>query len=167
MPRLDVRSPREARFAYFDSRPPHSVLYTPSLRIMASLLIGPDPVGKAPDTRPPVLAILDTGAAISIFPHSVWGDFPRGVYEILNPAELPAGRVHPRGQLLAQEYTYDFARLSVAVADGAGRRLRSVPVIAQFMHEGYRLSHPLVGLSESVLSNRVLRRQYASDAPFE
>lgn len=131
---------------------------------MASLLIGPDPVGKSPDARQPILAILDTGAAISIFPHSVWADFPRTVYQILNPAELPAGRVHPRGQLLAQEYTYDFARLAVGVADGVGRRLRAVPVVAQFMHEGFRLSHPLIGLSESVLSNRVLGRQYVADA---
>lgn len=167
MPRLYLRNYNAAHFEFFDSRPPHRRQRTPSLRLVARILIGPDPPGRAGDSRERFDAIVDTGAPLSMFPHAFWSLFPSDAYERLNPANVPSGQTFPTGLLIGGRYEYEFGRVWVGVIDDDGRRLPALPVVAQLMRPGHTLGRPIIGMSESVLTGRTLTRRYSADARHE
>jgi hypothetical protein len=111
VPRLYLRNYNAAHFEYFDSRPPHHRLRTPSLRLVARILIGPEPLHRQRDDRERIEAVIDTGAPISVFPHAVWSLFPSTAYERLNPANVPAGQTFPTGVVIGGRYEYEFGRV--------------------------------------------------------
>jgi hypothetical protein len=166
VPRLIVRQETSSdgrlySFDYVDPAAPEATRRIPGLRLLARVLFGPD-------TRPWVEAIIDTGAAISVIPHRFWSRLPPGECVRLLPAGLPAGDTHRRSNILGRPYTYQFGRLHVAVIDTEGRRLRAVPVVGQLVEEpDHPLDRPIMGLSESVLTGRTLRRNYSARFPFE
>lgn len=157
MPRLTVHPVGE--YPYLSPTPPYIVHRIPAFRVLATLLIGQDPPPGLPDDREEVQAIVDTGAPISVFPR-VWWEPYRSMIQFLNPAMGPVGAPLPTATVAGGVgIPYQLGRLWMGVVDADERRLRAVPIVAQFlMQSPVGLRRPLVGLRGGVLDGRWLRR---------
>ncbi len=127
----------------------------PRLRL-ETLLDFSSPAGTGAATSPILRdALIDTGAALSVFPEREWRKWEERV-EWLAWAGQNVGGAVPRVRVLGGNYPYRVGRVSVAAFDVDGRRLPPVPVVGQFAEDGGSLSRILVGLHGSILDGRRL-----------
>jgi hypothetical protein len=162
-----VNEPRHTPIRYFDETGRLHEL--PLLRLRADILIGTDPARPSDDRRPQFPAIVDTGAPVTVFPKRVWERFQPAITRFRGADERPFS-----GSAGGRHFTYFVGRVSVAVADLFGRRLRAVPVLAQFREddipEGQPRAAVLLGLAGGILEGRTLTRwptveRYDPDLP--
>ncbi|HKI34706.1 MAG TPA: hypothetical protein VKA46_22810 [Gemmataceae bacterium] len=150
-----VNEPRQNPIRYFDETGQLHEL--PLLRLRADILIGTDPARSAEDRRPQFPAILDTGAPLSVFPKRVWQRFEPAITRLRVADERPLA-----GSAGGRRFTYFLGRVSVAVTDLFGRRLRAVPVLAQFREDDIPEGEPRaavpLGLGDGILEGRALTR---------
>jgi hypothetical protein len=127
----------------------------PRLRLQTLLDFGPP--GEPGTSAGPIVrgALIDTGAALSVFPEREWRQWEVRV-EWLAWAGLRVGRAAPRLKVLGGNYLYRLGRVRVAAFDDDGRRLPPIPVVGQFAEDGGTLSHILMGLHGSILDGRRL-----------
>jgi hypothetical protein len=126
-----------------------------ALRLRIGLLIGPDRIGSR---RQEVEAILDTGAPLTLFASAVWSSFPPGLIEFLDtPPDYPQPTLSAGG--VRCPYRLGWIWLGVIDNERPAATLPARRVLAQFADDRGRLRrHALVGLSESVLTGRLLSR---------
>lgn len=173
MPQLVVRQESNSAgllywFDYVDPDSPTGVRRVAGLRLIANVLIGSDPPPWTEDTRVRVEAIIDTGAGVSLIPRCFWEHLPPDQCRRFLPAGLPVGDICCRSNILGRPYSYQFGILHIGVIDFEARRLRAVPVLGQLIQEeDHPLDRPVLGLSESILTGRSLRRHYSPRHPHE
>lgn len=135
----------------------------PVLRLTTTAVFGPDPGESRNDRRMEALAVIDTGAWVSVITHALWQRLDRlGLIEFLPP---PPNVTQPRAVIGGGRSGYRLGRVPVGLVDRDGphppRRLAAVPVIAQLLLDpDVRLPYPVVlGLNEGVLDGRRLWRE--------
>lgn len=148
-----------ASLDYLDPANPGTPVRVPSLRVMTTLLLGPDPAPPAADTRPIASAVLDTGAPVSVIDGGTWEAYDRwGLIEFLAPAAaLPALAI---GGAAAAGYRVGRMWVGVVSPRGGSRAvLPAVPVVFQLLNSNCGLRHPVIlGMSAGVLDGRGLTR---------
>ena len=129
---------------------------TASLRLMARVLVGADPV-TPDDPRRAVYALLDTGSPFNVVERSLWDLWDRrGLVERLRPVgTLPTLAIGG-----ARTVPYHLGRIWLGVSDEATRvRLPAVGVLFQLLDRTAALPHPVIlGMHDGVLDGRWLRR---------
>ena len=94
---------------------------------------------RVPPTPGVKLAILDTGAPLTLFPHHVWSQ-DYGWQAGLDYDELPIPGVALSGQILHHHYSFRLARLRVPVVlagkNRKGDRLRLDSLVCQLADPG-------------------------------
>ncbi|HEX5269535.1 MAG TPA: hypothetical protein VFW33_03560 [Gemmataceae bacterium] len=94
---------------------------------------------------------------MSVFPKRVWQEFEPAITRLRAADERPLV-----GSVGGRHFTYFLGRLPVAVTDLFNRRLRAVPVLAQFREDDIPEGEPrapvLLGLEGGVLEGRALTR---------
>jgi hypothetical protein len=162
-----VNEPRQNPIRYFDEAGQLKEL--PLLRLRTDILIGTEPARSAEDRRLQIPAIIDTGAPITVFPKRVWQRFESAISPVGVAGEQPLV-----GSAGGRRFTYFLGRVSLAVADLFGRRLRATAVMAQFREDDIPEGEPragvLLGLWAGILEGRTLTRwptveRYDPDSP--
>jgi len=141
----------------------------PLVRLHLAITIGRDSARVSADEGKPRTAMLDTGAPLTVFPKHHWQGSARQI------DRLPlVGGGTPTGRAGGRRFSYFLGRVWVGAADPFGRRLPSVPVLAQFREDdpapGEPLPPILLGLWGGILEGRTLTRwttaeRYDSDLP--
>lgn len=181
MPRLLVQ-PVQSPYRFLNPDLPggHPVRDVPGLRLRAEIAIGRD---AQPDDRRPHLAILDTGAPISVFPYHFWVEYHANVQWLyralprtgepfvghsigphLLPADFPAVEnlfavlMRP-ARILGGTSPALVGRIWVGVRDRLDHVLPAVPVTAQFLCDpDSHLKEPVLGMNAGILESRRLIR---------
>lgn len=144
-------------------RRPGRVYVFPTLRLMARVLLGPDPTRGRADTRLAPDAIIDSGSPFSIIQSGTWELYRRlGLLELLPPPVDAEGLTIAGGSV-----GFQAGRMPVGVLDADAspgdrrRRLRAVPVLFLLPARPIpSLPHAiLIGLHESILDGRWLIRE--------
>jgi hypothetical protein len=135
--------------------PQGTSVVVPRMRLLTLLDFGPLD-GAAVRTASSIRrALIDTGAALSVFPERVWRSFQHRI-EWLTFAGHSASHQLPRVRVLGGEYPYRMGRVRVAAIDREGHRLPALPVIAQFTEDAGRLPRILMGMRGGILEGRRL-----------
>lgn len=155
--------PERWNYAYVD--PTRSgIQFWDAVRLRVRLRIGPDPRAGQRERRKTLSAIVDTGALLTVFSQNVWSAFDPPLIQFLDPA--------PRTQAVPLSVAghrcpvrLGWIWLGVEDDEQPVGRLPAQRCLAQFAEDGGRLKRTaLVGLSDSVLTGRELRRQTTLEA---
>lgn len=186
MSRLSIHSARQYSYPFLECEWRRRHASTPQtvhgLRLIAKTRIGNNP--QAHHTRSPQIAVLDTGATISIFPYHIWAPYVGEIQWMYRPVPPPSGWKFPvttdhcpeliriphfddivlRRSTVRGATCYAFlGKIAVSVSDGLGNRLapRSTLALFQCNHHfdpNLTLKEPLLGLEWGVLDGRRLVR---------
>ena len=159
MPRVRLRVQHvqardDLRLRYTEPKRPGEEFEFPLLRLTTTVTVGSD-------LR--FLALVDTGAWVSIITHETWTQLDQlGLVEFLPP---PAGAGTARAILGGGRSEFRLGRIRLGLIDrddpNGPRELPPVPVVAQLLLDPqFRLPFPVIlGLHGGVLDGRTLRRE--------
>jgi hypothetical protein len=132
----------------------------PSLRLIATLLLGPEPPRTALETRQVVTALLDTGSPYNVIDGGVWEWFERrGWIE-----RLTIRKGLPRFQIGGnRSIAYHLGKLPVGVIDPEARTRRGLlpttSITVLMLRQAAKLPFPIVlGMHAGILDGRWLIR---------
>lgn len=161
MPRVRLRIHETATGCQYQDLARAETVTVPILRLATTAVIGPDPSPEtsAQDARIKCVALIDTGAWLSVIRHDYWNDLDQlGLIEHL-PLTQPS-IVLPIGGARS-DYTLGRVWIGLFDADTPPRHMPAVPVIAMLLQNAKaKLPHPmLLGLHRGVLDGRRLWRE--------
>jgi hypothetical protein len=134
---------------------------TPAVQLFVGLYVLPfAPVVARPPQRPPdthtLNAVLDTGAPLTLFPHTVWQPFA-GDVRWLDPTPTSVWNLRVGGCA----YDYRMGEVRLCAFDTTGNVLPAVPCYAAFLEPApvtcaAPLATALLGLHAPLLLNRAI-----------